>query len=144
MDKEIHEILKKGIPKYKQHGQYQMNLGSLIKILNKERTGLPVILSSVYQGYDDGYPGTPHSYHGYPEDLAFTPTTKIITVGKFLEVCQHCIDSSFNNHIMKTNTPIWISGLNKASDLGIVDVDSTANFVTLMTKEIKEEEASDA
>ena len=140
MDKEIHEILTKGIPKYKQHGQYQMNLSSLIKALNKERINLPVILSSVYQGYDDGYPGTPHSYHGYPEDLAFTPTTTIITVGEFLEVCQNCIGSSFKNHIMKINTPVWISEPDKASDLGIVDIDSTANFVTLMTKEIKEEE----
>ena len=39
---------------------------------------------------------------------------------------------------MKINTPVWISEPDKASDFGIVDIDSTANFVTLMTKEINE------
>tara|TARA_R110002020_G_scaffold294922_1_gene510653 strand:+ start:541 stop:975 length:435 start_codon:yes stop_codon:yes gene_type:complete len=144
MDKEIREILKKGIPKYKQHGQYQMTLGSLIKALNKERTGLPVILSSVYHGYNDQYPGTPHSYYGYPSDLAFTSTNTLIIVADFLKVCESIIDSSFKNYVMKSNTPIWISEIDTASKTGIVDVISNVNHITLLTQEIQEEEIKDA
>ena len=75
--KEIIKQMKQNNPhwpteKPKPHGSKQMSLGSLIKALQRERVGLPVVVSSVYQGYADRYPGMPHSYHGYPADLAFT------------------------------------------------------------------------
>ena len=44
---------------------------------------------------------------------------------------------------MQANTPVWISKLDNASKLGIVDVIAESDSVTLKTEEIKEEEASD-
>ena len=46
---EIRTMARSIMPKRKKHrAEGQMTLGSLIKALNKERTGLPVLLSSVY------------------------------------------------------------------------------------------------
>ena len=148
---EIRTMARSIMPKRKKHrAEYQMTLGSLIKALNKERTGLPVLLSSVYQGYDDTYPGTPHSYYGYHTDLAFAPQTTEVNVAQFLEVCKDCLGKSFvapndsqsefyRDHIMQANTPVWISKLNEASRLGIVDVIAESDSITLKTEEIKEE-----
>lgn len=152
---EIRTMARSIMPKRKKHrAEGQMTLGSLIKALNKERTGLPVLLSSVYQGYDDTYPGTPHSYYGYHTDLAFTPETTEVNVAQFLEVCKDCLRKSFvapddsqsefyRDHTMQANTPVWISKLDNASKLGIVDVIAESDSVTLKTEEIKEEEDSD-
>ena len=152
---EIRTMTKSIMPKRKKHrAEGQMTLGSLIKALNKERTGLPVLLSSVYQGYDDTYPGTPHSYYGYHTDLAFTPETTEVNVAQFLEVCKDCLRKSFvapddsqsefyRDHILQANTPVWISKLDEPSRLGIIDVIAESNSITLKTEEIKEE-VSDA
>ena len=147
--KESVEILK-NIPKFKQHGQYQMSLGSLIKALQRERVGLPVILSSVYQGYEDKYPGLPHSYFGYPADLAFEPSTSTINVAEFLAVCETAIQTSFvgpdhaedyyRDYIMQPNTPVWISELDTASKLGITDIIPVDGYIKLVTATIEEEE----
>ena len=147
--KESVEILK-NIPKFKQHGQYQMSLGSLIKALQRERVGLPVILSSVYQGYEDKYPGLPHSYFGYPADLAFEPSTSPINVAGFLAVCETAIQASFvgpdhaedyyRDYIMQPNTPVWISKLDTASKLGITDIIPVDGYIKLVTTTIEEEE----
>jgi len=135
INNEIKEITKGVIPKRKKHrAEYQMTLGNLIKALKRERTGLPVIISSVYQGYTDRYPGIPHSYHGYPEDLAFTSTDTLVTVAEFLAVCESIIGDSF-----AISSPVWISEKDTASKNGIADVISNANQITLVTKEIKEE-----
>ena len=146
--KESVEVLK-NIPKFKQHGQYQMSLGSLIKALQKERVGLPVMLSSVYQGYEDKYPGLPHSYFGYPGDLAFVPETTEITVAQFLLVCETAIKASFvgpdhaedyyRDYIMQANTPVWISELDKASKTGITDVVPVDGYIKLVTETIEED-----
>ncbi len=135
------------IPKYKQHGQYQMSLGSIIKALTRERASLPLYVE--FPAITFGSPGTPHSYYGYHSDLAFEPQTEVITVGEFLKTCENCIRKSFlapdgspgfyKDYTMEINTPVWISKLDTASDLGITDVVSTANDVTLKTREIKEE-----
>ena len=147
--KEAVEIVK-NIPKFKQHGQHQMSLGSLIKLLQRERVGLPVILSSVYQGYTDKYPGMPHSYYGYPADLAFEPSTSPINVAGFLAVCETAIRASFvgpdhaedyyRDYIMQANTPIWISEIDTASKNGIVDVVAAVDHVALIIETIEEEE----
>jgi len=153
MKTEIKKITSKIIPKIKRkHGEFQMNLGSLIKALSKERTGLPVYIE--FPAMTFGSPGVPHSYYGYHSDLAFEPTTKSITVSEFLEICEHCIGKSlvapddshggfYRDYTMQATTPCWISKLDSASNLGIVDVVSTVDSVTLKTKEIKEEEDSD-
>ena len=147
--KESVEILK-NIPKFKQHGQYQMSLGSLIKALQRERVGLPVILSSVYQGYEDKYPGLPHSYFGCPADLAFEPSTSPINVAGFLAVCETAIQASFvgpdhaedyyRDYIMQANTPVWISEIDTASKNGIVDLVPADGYIKLVTESIEEEE----
>ncbi len=150
MDKEktdeVLKILKDGIPKHKQHGQYQMSLGSLIKALKKERTGLLVKLDAV------GYPGLPHSYYGYPADLAFVPDTTPITVAQFLIVCESAIKASFvgpdnsagyyRDYTMQANTPVWISQLDNASKTGITDVVLINDYIKLVT-EIIEDDADD-
>ena len=147
IDNEIKEITKAVIPERKKHrAEYQMTLGSLIKALRKERTGLPVIISSVYHGYEDRYPANPHSYHGYSEDLAFEPLDTPITVAEFLTMCESIIKhSSFQiGNAFTINSPVWISKQDTASKNAIADVVSNVNQVTLVTKEIKEEEVSDA
>jgi len=148
--KEVMRKFRKNKPKIKEHGQYQMSLGSLIKALQKERTELPIILSSVYQGYTDMYPGLPHSYYGYPSDLAFIPTKTPITVSQFLAVCETALKASFmgpdhasdyyRDYIMQANTSVWISEIDKASKTGIVDVVATSNYVRLVTETIEDEE----
>ena len=144
--KEILKDIDLNIPKYKQHGQYQMNLGSLIKALTRERPSLPVYLE--FPAITFGSPGTPHSFYGYHSDLAFEPQTETVTGGEFLKTCQDCIRKSFlapdgspgfyRDYTMEINTPVWISKLDEASDLGIIDVISTVDSITLKTGEIKE------
>jgi hypothetical protein len=147
--KNIAKEIRKNILKHKEHGQYQMCLGSLIKSLQRERVGLPIMLSSVYQGYEPKYPGLPHSYYGYPADLAFVPSTTPITVAKFLAVCETAIKASFvgpdhaegyyRDYIMKANTTVWISELDKASKLGITDVVPVDGYIELVTETIEED-----
>ena len=146
--KKITKEITKDMPRFKQHGQYQMCLGSLIKALQRERVGLLVVLSSVYQGYEDKYPGMPHSYYGYPADLAFIPDTTPITVAQFIKVCDTAIKASFvgpdhatdyyRDYIMQANTPVWISELDKASKLGITDVVPVGDYIKLVTETIEE------
>ena len=87
--KEIIDKIRKGIPKFKQHGKYQMSLGALIKALQKERVGLLVKIT------DKHYPGRSHSYFGYHTDLAFEPTEDPITVAEFLKECEDSVGKSF-------------------------------------------------
>jgi hypothetical protein len=149
--KNITKELTKDMPRFKQHGQYQMCLGSLIKALQKERVGLPVhVNNSGNEMWSKGYPGIPHSYYGYPADLAFTVTQTSITVAQFLLVCETAIRASFigpdhsedyyRDYIMKANTPVWISEIDSASKNGIVDVVSAVDSVSLIIKPIEEEE----
>jgi len=137
--KEVIEEIKKGIPKFKQHGQYQMSLGSLIKALQKERVGLFITL-----GASSMTPGMPHSYYGYPADLAFKPSTDPITVAQFLAVCETAIKASFvgpdnakgyyRDYAMQANTPLWISELETASKTGIVDLVPAEGYILQETE----------
>ena len=154
--KELLKELKKNNPNWptekpKPHGSKQMSLGSLIKLLQKERIGLPVhINNSGNEMWSEGYPGMPHSYYGYPADLAFTLVQTSITVAQFLVVCESAIRASFvgpdhsedyyRDYIMKANTPVWISEIDTASKNGIVDVVSAVDSVSLIIKPIEEEE----
>jgi hypothetical protein len=144
MDKdELKKAIKLDIPKYKQHGQYQMSLGSLIKALQRERTGLPVKID------DTTYPGLPHSYYGYPADLAFAPDTTPITVAEFIAVCETAIKASFvgpdhtegyyRDYIMQPNTPVWISKLTSANKTGITDVVPIDDYIKLVTETIEDD-----
>ena len=45
---------------------------------------------------------------------------------------------------MHSSSPIWVSEIDTASNLAIIDVISKNDTIQLITKEIKEEEASDA
>ena len=152
LNEEIKKITSKIVPKIKRkHGEFQMNLGSLIKALSKERTGLPVYVD--FPAITFGSPGTPHSYYGYHSDLAFEPSMETVTVAEFLETCKHCIGKSlvapddsqggfYRDYTMQATTPCWISKLDTASDLGIIDVVSTVDSVILKTKEIAEENSN--
>ena len=140
-------LIKNTIPKYLQHGQYQMSLGSLIKALQRERIGLLVKIDAV------GYPGMPHSYHGYPADLAFVPSEDPITVAQFLAVCETAIQSSFvgpdhaegyyRDYVMQANTSVWISHLDSTSKTGITDVVVVDDYIKLVTEVINEEITDD-
>ena len=153
------DTLKKLFPK--KPTNYQMTLGSLIKALSKERSSVPIKIlfpntSTKFNDQDTIWsipnnPGKPHSYYGYHSDLAFEPTEKEITVAEFIEICKDCLDKSFvapddsqsefyRDHIMKANTPIWVSKLDNANNFGIVDVLSENDGIFLKTEEIKEEE----
>ena len=141
--KEAIKILRKDRPKFKQHGQYQMSLGGLIKALQKERVGLLVKIT------DKHYPGRSHSYFGYHTDLAFEPIEESVTVAEFLKECEDCIGKSFitadhfdefyKDYVMQINAPLWISTLGQASQKGIVDLVPTDGYITLVTKIIEED-----
>ena len=141
--KKIINELKKSIPKFKQHGQYQMSLGGLIKALRKERIGLFVKLTETH------YPGKPHSYYGYHTDLAFEAVEEPITVAEFLKVCEDSVGKSFvmadhfekfyKDHTMRINAPLWISTLDQASKKGIVDLVPTDGYIKLITKTIEQD-----
>ncbi len=147
--KVINEI-KKGIPRLKQHGKYQMSLSGLIKALQKERAGLLVKIT------DKHYPGRSHSYYGYHTDLAFEPVEEPITVAEFLKECQDAVgksfitadnpdapDKYFKDYTMKINAPLWISTLGQASKQGIVDLVPTDDYIKIVTKTIEDEEEDD-
>ena len=142
--KEIIDKIRKGIPKFKQHGKYQMSLGALIKALQKERVGLLVKIT------DKHYPGRSHSYFGYHTDLAFEPTEDPITVAEFLKECEDSVGKSFitadhfdefyKDHVMQIGAPLWFSTLGQASQKGIVDLVPTDGYIKLVTKTIEEVE----
>jgi len=142
--KEIIDKIRKGIPKFKQHGQYQMSLGALIKALQKERVGLLVKIT------DKHYPGRSHSYFGYHTDLAFEPTEDPITVAEFLKECEDSVGKSFitadhfdefyKDYVMQIGAPLWISTLGQASKKGIVDLVPTDGYIKIVTKTIEDEE----
>ena len=142
--KEAVEIMKKGIPKFKQHGKYQMSLGALIKALRKERVGLLVKIT------DKHYPGRSHSYFGYHTDLAFEPVEEPVTVAEFLKECEDAVGKSFitadhfdefyKDYVMQIGAPLWISTLGQASQKGIVDLVPTDGYIKLVTKTIEEVE----
>ena len=142
--KEIIDKIRKGIPKFKQHGKYQMSLGALIKALQKERVGLLVKIT------DKHYPGRSHSYFGYHTDLAFEPTEDPISVAEFLKECEDSVGKSFitadhfdefyKDHIMQISAPLWISTLGQASQKGIVDLVPTDGYIKLVIETIEEEE----
>ncbi len=142
--KEIIDKIRKGIPKFKQHGQYQMSLGALIKALQKERVGLLVKIT------DKHYPGRSHSYFGYHTDLAFEPTEDPITVAEFLKECEDSVGKSFitadhfdefyKDYVMQVSAPLWISTLGQASKKGIVDLVPTDGYIKLVTENIEVEE----
>ena len=145
--KEAIKILRKDRPKFKQHGQYQMSLGGLIKALQKERVGLLVKIT------DKHYPGRSHSYFGYHTDLAFEPIEESVTVAEFLKECEDCIGKSFitadhfdefyKDYVMQINAPLWISTLGQASQKGIVDLVPTDGYIKIITKTIEEVEVVD-
>ena len=148
--KEIIDKIRKGIPKFKQHGKYQMSLGALIKALQKERVGLLVKIT------DKHYPGRSHSYFGYHTDLAFEPTEDPITVAEFLKECEDSVGKSFitadhfdefyKDYVMQIGAPLWISTLGQASQKGIVDLVPTDGYIKLVTENIEkdpEEEEED-
>ena len=138
------KILQEGIPKFKQHGQYQMSLGSLIKALQRERVGLLVKIT------DKHYPGRSHSYFGYHTDLAFEPVEEPVTVAEFLKECEDAVGKSFitadhfdefyKDYVMQIGAPLWISTLGQASQKGIVDLVPTDGYIKLVTKTIEEVE----
>ena len=142
--KEIIDKIRKGIPKVKQHGKYQMSLGALIKALQKERVGLLVKIT------DKHYPGRSHSYFGYHTDLAFEPTEDPITVAEFLKECEDSVGKSFitadhfdefyKDYVMQIGAPLWISTLGQASQKGIVDLVPIDGYIKLVTKTIEEVE----
>ena len=141
--KEIIDKIRKGIPRFKQHGKYQMSLGALIKALQKERVGLLVKIT------DKHYPGRSHSYFGYHTDLAFEPTEDPITVAEFLKICEDSVGKSFitadhfeefyKDHIMQINAALWISTLGQASQKGIVDLVPTDGYIKLVTENIEKD-----
>ena len=142
--KEIIDKIRKGIPRFKQHGQYQMSLGALIKALQKERVGLLVKIT------DKHYPGRSHSYFGYHTDLAFEPIEEPVTVAEFLKECEDSVGKSFitadhfdefyKDYVMQIGAPLWISTLGQASQKGIVDLVPTDGYIKIVTETIEEVE----
>ena len=141
--KEATRILKKDISMYKQRAQHQMTLGSLIKALKKERTGLLVKIT------DKHYPSNTHSYFGQHTDLAFEPSEDPITVAELLKECESSIGKSFitadhfdefyKDYVMQVSAPLWISTLGQASKKGIVDLVPTDGYIKLVIETIEED-----
>tara|TARA_B110000438_G_C15633834_1_gene572183 strand:+ start:137 stop:610 length:474 start_codon:yes stop_codon:yes gene_type:complete len=149
LKKEVEALTRRVIPRRPYYrADYQMTLGSLIKALTKERTSLPVYVE--FPAITFGSPGIPHSYFGYHSDIAFVPQIQETTVAQFLKVCQECVDKSFiapegspgfyRDYTMEIKTPVWISELDSASKLAVVDVISESDSVTLKTEIMVEKE----
>ena len=116
-----------------QHAAHQMNLGSLIKALSRERTGLYVVTSN------GDSPGMPHMYHGYYSDMAFEPSTELITVAEFIQVCDAAMALPFmgaegEELFIKPNTPVWISSTGTYSGNAIVDLIPLDGAISLTIK----------
>ena len=141
--KEVTRILKKDRPRYEQRAQHQMTLGSLIKALKRERTGLLVKITEKH------YPGNTHSYFGQHTDLAFEPSEDPITVAELLKECEASIGKSFitadhfdefyKDYVMQVSAPLWISTLGQASKKGIVDLVPTDGYIKLVIETIEED-----
>ena len=122
------------------HGSHQMSLGSLIKALQKERTGLPVRLSS-----SGNSPGMPHAYAGVSFDLAFEPEqTNEISVADFLTVCHDSMNTLITgvdsvDYIVTHSTPLWIAEMGEVSGTAIIDIVPTDGYIQLVTKHIDAE-----
>ena len=139
------EMLRKIIPitRIKERAHLQMTLGSLIKALWKERTGLLVKIT------DKHYPGRSHSYFGHHTDLAFEPTEEPITVAEFLKECEDSVGKSFitadhvdeiyKDYIMQSDASLWVSTLGQASQKGIVDLVPTDGYIKLVTENIEKD-----
>ena len=150
--KQRQEALRNLLPntRVKDRAYRLMTLGSMIKALSKEKTQLPVYIGD---GTVCGYPGQPHSYYGYPSDLAFTISADPITVEQFAQVCEDCMGKAFSaaedlpgvmqDYTMFVNTPLWISEIRTASKTGIIDVvyhfitQEDKEFITLVTETIQ-------
>ena len=116
---------------------YHLTLGKLIDRLEAEDPDTIVRLSH------GGYPGTPNSYRGYYDDLAFEPSNEPITAIDFLGVCQTATKSVFvgykgGNYQMGNDTPLWIAAFGICSQTAIVDALAVDGDLVLMTKQIED------
>tara|TARA_R110000787_G_scaffold83962_4_gene180265 strand:+ start:1396 stop:1815 length:420 start_codon:yes stop_codon:yes gene_type:complete len=129
--KDLMKILRD--PTYKPRAKHNMTLGSFIKALWTKRGGLYVTTSH------DLPIGRPHSYCGYPSDVAFEHISTPITVIELSELAQDYIDRVVNTYVAKVNSPLWVSYSDEISRLAIVDVVAKDGGIVIMLEEVAQE-----
>jgi len=137
--KQIRANVKAYTNRIADHGEYQISMGSIIKALSKERTGLLVKLRT------GDSPGAPHAYAGSYFDLAFESSQEDITVAEFLAVCEETIDTPVVgtdglDYVVTHKAALWIADIGEISHIAITDVVPTDGYIQLVTKHIDEEE----
>ena len=137
-NKQIKEIIARTMPSTRipDRADHQMNLGSLIKALSRERDGLLVMTSN------GDSPGMPHMYYGYASDVAFNVSNAPITVAEFLDVCDDAMGKPFmgtqgEDLVIKPNMPVWISDVGVETSNAIVDLVPTNGFIKLIIKHME-------
>lgn len=148
MDKRHKDLIKELLPtkRVKDRAHRIMTLGSIIKALQHKQNTFPVFIDfsdTTFIGPTKKYPGKPHSYYGYPTDLAFEPSNIEITVEEFKNICIDCLGRSFmasdesegfyKDYTITVGSHVWISPLNSASTLGIADIIVQNNNIVLQT-----------
>jgi len=120
----------------RERGNYQLTLGGLVKALEAEDAGMPVVYD-----FDDASPSSPDSYRGYYSDLSFPPSSTPITVGQLLRDAKDAIGAEFTGYKggefeMHTETPLWASPYGTSNGRAIMGVGRVGAVVVLTTKVI--------
>lgn len=93
-----------------QRSSYHMTLESMIQLLREKPQDWIIMYD-----WNGLCPGSPMSYRGYYEDLAFDwqrDSFRKVTVSDFRKVCENTLHSTFvgykgGNYTMGPNTPLW-------------------------------------
>jgi hypothetical protein len=85
------------------------------------------------------YPGEPHSYRGYYEDITFVPSTTPITVADFIAALEDVIGKEFvgwkgGDYIMNENTSVWAAEEGSGGNM-ITGTELRGDTVILLTME---------
>ena len=113
----------------KERAQSQLTLGALIALLEDEE--------------DDSLPvrglGALHSYRGYYSDLAFEPTTSIVTVHDVLTEARSAMGRTFEgykggDYLMGEHTPLWVSQYGTPSGYKLITLTREGDLLVPVTE----------
>lgn len=112
----------------------QMNLGSIVKLLGREKLGASVTTS------DGDSIGLPYSYTNHPMDLAFSPSAFPITVSELIKICHDTMNRTFHGSFKMTHaTLVWVSKIGDLTGKAVIDVIHVDGSVKLLLKNITQD-----
>lgn len=113
---------------------YHLTLDGLISVLAAADQ------SAIVQFSDGSYPGGEHSYRGYYDDLAFSPSAASKTVAELLKQASAARGETYEGYkggdfVMDGDTPLWCAGYGDCGE-AIVGIVTGETGVTLVTKDL--------